>query len=215
MHVRNRFCLVLLAALVPAVHGVSVGAACADGQVLLNEVLADPASDWDGDSSYSSRDDEFVEIVNAGTSAVTLDGWRIAGADTTWRYEFTGTLAPGEVRVVYGSQSYQWETDNGWPKYGLRLSNTGGEVTLWHLAGADTALVDSYTYQDFEAEDDRSSGRVPDGGPDWKLFDAMNPYDGADPPLGTGCAPSPGGPQSCSTPVERTTWGGVKVRYGG
>lgn len=179
-------------------------------QVVLNEVLADPNRDWDGNGSLSSRDDEWVEIVNAGAAPVSLAGYRIAGADTVWRYEFSGTLAPGEVRVVYGSGSYAWEQATGNPLFGLRLSNTGGTVLLWRLAGPDTTLVDSYTYKDHEAEDDRSSGRVPDGGPEWRLFDAMNPYTGGVVPKGSGCSPSPGAPFACPTPVTPGTWGKMK-----
>ncbi len=181
--------------------------------VLLNEIMADPASDWDGDGAYNFRDDEWVEIVNVGSTTVALDGYRLAGADSVWRYAFTGDLGPGEVQVVYGSASYAWEQAEGEPLYGLRLGNSGGGITLWRLDEADTVLVDCYSYLDHEAEDDRSSGRAPDGGETWALFDALNPYDGTDLPAGSGCAPSPGETANCETPVERDTWGGLKLRY--
>ncbi len=180
-----------LALILPALAG-SAAPAC--GQVLVNEIMADPAGDWDGDSTYSFRDDEWVEIVNTGPSSVSLAGFRLAGADTSWRYEFSGTLDPGAVTVVYGSQSYAWEQANGEPAYGLRLGNTGGYIGLWRIAGEDTVLADCYTYADHEAEDDRSTGRYPDGAETWKVFDGMNPYDGTDLPAGTGCLPSPGRP---------------------
>jgi len=197
-----------------AAHGVGPAPADADGSgILINELLADPASDWDGDSVVNSRDDEWVEIVNAGAAPVLLDAYRLAGADTTWRYNFSGTLAPGDVRVVYGSESYAWEQANGEPQYGFRLANTGGTVLLFRLGPADTVLCDAVSYQDHEADDDRSSGRYPDGGPDWKLFDALNPYGGAAEPQGTGCSPSPGTVVNCPTPVRSGTWGKLKHRY--
>lgn len=188
-----------------------LGTAYAD--VVLNEILADPARDWNGDGEIHFRDDEWVEITNPGPGAVSLDGYRIAGADSTWRYGFTGTLEAGETRVVFGSQSYQWEQDHGHPQYGFRLANGGGIVGLWRLTPGDTVLVDAYTYLDHEAEDDRSSGRLPDGSGDWALFDSLNPYPGTELPVGTGCAPSPGAAAVCPAPVEPATWGMVKSRF--
>ena len=46
----------------------------AGAQVVINEILADPARDWDGDGDYNFRNDEWVEIVNAGDAAVSLSG---------------------------------------------------------------------------------------------------------------------------------------------
>jgi len=202
--------LALAAGLLPA----PLPAAASGEGILINEVLADPASDWDGDAVVGSRDDEWVEIVNAGAVPVALDGYRLASADTTWRYGFSGTLDPGAVRVVYGSGSYAWEQANGEPQYGLRLANSGGTITLWRV-GADTVLCDTVTYQDHEADDDRSGGRYPDGGPDWRLFDGLNPYSGSSEPRGTGCAPSPGTVVDCPTPVRTGTWGKLKLLYTG
>ena len=181
--------------------------------LMLNEILADPQRDWNGDGILHSRDDEWVEIVNVGISTVTLDDYRLAGADTSWRYGFTGTLAPGAVLVVYGNQSYAWEDQNGAPRFGLRLTNTGGTIGLWRLSDGDTVRVDSYSYVDHEADPDRSTGRLPDGGSTWRLFDSLNPYPGTEIPLGTGCAPSPGTLFLCPTPARTATWGSLKTRY--
>jgi hypothetical protein len=202
--------------LVPVVFlGALAPAKTAFPEILLNEVMADPARDWDGDALYNFRDDEWVEIVNTGPGAVSLEGYRLAGADTSWRYAFSGTLGAGERAVVYGSQSYLWEEANGEPQYGLRLGNTGGEIVLWHLTSADSAVVDGYAYVDHEAEDDRSSGRLPDGTGTWSLFDALNPYSGSEEPGPTGCEPSPGEAVICTVPVERGTWGRLKMIYTG
>ena len=181
--------------------------------LMLNEILADPQRDWNGDGIVSSRDDEWVEIVNIGISPVILDDYRLAGADTSWRYGFSGDLAPGAVLVVYGGQSYAWETANGAPKFGLRLVNTGGSIGLWRVANGDTVLVNSYTFLDHEADPDRSTGRLPDGGGEWRVFDALNPYTGTKLPFGSGCLPSPGQVFQCPTPAQTTTWGSLKRRY--
>jgi hypothetical protein len=194
-----------------ALAALLVGHGSAAGAVLLNEILADPARDWNGDSVISSRDDEWVEIVNTSGAPMDLAGYRLSSPDTTWRYEFSGTLAPRSVRVVYGSESYAWEQANGEPAFGLRLSNTGGEILLWCLDG-DSTIVDRFTWKDHEAEDDRSSGRLPDGGP-WALFDGLFPYTGATEPVGTGCAPSPGALTTCAVGALGVSWGRVKGIY--
>lgn len=188
-------------------------AAPGSSPVLLNEIMADPNRDWDGDGVYSFKDDEWVEIINVSDAPVVLDGYRLAGADTAWRYEFSGVLNPGRVQVVYGSQSTAWEAANGEAQFGLRLSNSGGSLLLWKLEATDTVLVDCYAYQDHEAEDDRSTGRAPDGAAEWRVMDGLNPHAGSELPSGTGCAPSPGGLISCPTPVESSTWGRIKDLY--
>jgi hypothetical protein len=184
-------------------------------QVRVNEILADPGFDWNGDGTVSSRDDEWVEIVNAGTAPVVLDGYRLTdAASATFRFGFTGTLSPGSVLVVYGNESVAWESANGQSAVGLSLNNAGDTVQLWRVVGPDTLLADSYTYASFEVLDDRSTGRMPDGGSTWALFDARTPYTGTTPPLGTGCPPTPGGSNACPTAVESAAWGSIKQLYG-
>jgi hypothetical protein len=190
-----------------AVSAVPAGAA-----VVLNEVLADPARDWNNDGTVSYRDDEWVEVLNTGTEAVDLTGWRIATADTSWRYEFTGTLAAGGRLLITGKMSYDWERTFGCPAYGLRLGNEGDTVMLWRLAPADTTLMDSVTFGDEDAEDDRSTGRLPDGAGEWSLFDALNHVAPGGVP-GNGCTPTPEEVNFCETPVEAVTWGRVKERF--
>lgn len=186
-------------------------------QVYLNEVLADPAADWDGDGQLGSKDDEWVEIVNIGASTVDLSCYRLADASGgfEWRFAFAGSLAPGEVRVVFGSDALAWQGANGFPSFGLSLNNGGDTVYLYDVAGEDTVVVDTYAYASHEVADDRSTGRSPDGNGEWTVFDGLNPYSGSTPPLGNGCVPTPGAPNACvpGVPVENSTWGKVKERF--
>jgi hypothetical protein len=207
--------LTLVALAVAGTWLASMGTAqTCQGQVLLNEILADPGVDWDGNGTISFKDDEWVEIVNAGPVPLPLDDYRLSdGGTPAMRFGFGGTLPPGGVKVVYGSMSVAWETAQGLSTVGLSLNNAGDDVRLWKIAGTDTILVDSYTYASFEVLDDRSTGRMPDGTSEWRLFDARNPYSGTIPPLGTGCNPTPGASNSCPTPVEPVTWGTVKHLY--
>jgi hypothetical protein len=188
-----------------------VAAASHAGPVRLNEILAGPARDWDGSGVFSSRDDEWVEILNTGATLVDLSGFFLTDADSVRRYSFTGVLAPGEARLVTGKQAYDWERATGFSAVGLSLGNSGDSVLLWQVQGADSVIVDSYTYRSHEAAADRATGRDAASG-EWQLFDALNPYTGTLLPAGNHCAPTPALPNLCSsTPATRTTWGGLKT----
>ena len=184
----------------------------ADSGLKLNELLAGPARDWDGSGTFSSRDDEWVEVRNAGPTAIDLGGYILSDGDSIPRFAFFGTLTPDQRMVVYGKDSYAWERANGFPAFGLSLSNSGDRVLLWQVMGADTVLVDSYTYRSHEAAADRAVGRLDDTG-EWNLFDGLNPYTGTTPPHGNGCNPSPGAANGCSTETKSVTWGSLKAIY--
>jgi len=180
----------------------------------LNEIMAGPATDWDGSGVFSSRDDEWVEVVNDGAVPLDLSAFLLTDAGATPRFRFSGVLDSGARLVVYGGDAYAWERDNGQPAFGLSLGNSGDSVLLWEIGPADTSLIDSYTYQSHEAAADRAIGRLPDGNGAWALFDGMNPYTGAADPQGNGCAPTPGSANVCaSTPVETSSWGRLKTLY--
>lgn len=184
-------------------------------QIRLNEILADPASDWDGDSTTNSKNDEWVEIMNTGSSSVDLSAYRISdlSAGTDFRFALSGTLAPGAMRVFYGTEVVAWQTANGVGSFGLSLNNGGDTVYLYRIAGSDTSVADSYAYTTAEVVDNRSAGRLPNGTGEWVVFDGLNPYTGTPPPTSTGCIPSPGAGTDCVTPAEKTSWGKVKSEY--
>lgn len=183
-------------------------------QVRLNEILADPASDWDGDGATGSKDDEWVEVANTGGSSVDLSSLRLSdlSAGTDFRFALSGTLAPGEVAVFYGSAVVAWQKANGVSAFGLSLNNSGDTVYLYSVNGGDTTVVDSYAYTTNEVQDNRSVGRQPTGSGAWVLFDGLNPYTGTD-LTATGCVPSPGDSPDCATPAKEMSWGKVKSQY--
>ncbi len=183
----------------------------ARAQIVLNELMPDPASDWsptDGNEDYGSLEDEWVEIFNVGSEAIDVTGWRLRDAvsDSSWRFGFDGVLEPGEFFVVYGNEAYQWEDQNGYAKNGLSLNNAGDTITL---VSADlVTVVDLVTYESQDVGDDRSWGRVPDGSLNWECNDGLNP---ANPP-GSGLPPTPGEP-NLGAPVETADWGQIKALF--
>ena len=207
----------LLLALSPG-GALAPSAALAAGDLVLNELLADPASDWTGDGEVDFKDDEWIEIANRGTSAVELGAYWVSDSvdDPTLRYRFSGSLAPGAVFLVTGAAAAAWQGENGAGSAGLSLSNTGGELALWKDQGSETVLVDSVSYLTYQVQDDRAFGRFPLDGADWILFDAMNIYHGNQLPGSTGCSPSPGQPNRCEgSATQAGAWGAVKQLYAG
>ena len=192
---------------------LSHASAAAVPAVRLSEILAGPARDWDGSGTFSSRDDEWIEIVNGGAATADLGSYFFTDGDSIPRFAFTGTLAPGAVMLVTGSMSVAWERATGHPVFGLSLGNTGDAALLWKITGPDTVQVDGYTYKSHEAAADRAVGRTPDGS-EWKLEDQLNPYAGTTLPAGTGCSPTPGAPNTCGVvAAKQTSWGHVKAIY--
>ena len=203
--------LLLLALL--AATSVPIDAVHAD-PLALNEILAGPARDWDGSGTFSSRDDEWVEVMNTSGAPLDLSAYMITDGDSIPRYGLSGTLAAGAVLLVTGKMSFDWEHATGNPAFGLSLGNSGDQVILWKIVGPDTVVVDSYSYKSHEAAADRAIGRVPNGTGVWTLFDQLDPYTGTLLPGPTGCAPTPAAPNACgNTPTRAKTWGEVKTLY--
>ncbi|MCK4773185.1 MAG: lamin tail domain-containing protein, partial [Candidatus Krumholzibacteria bacterium] len=155
------------------------------------------------------------EIINTGSNTVDLGVYRITdqSAGKVFRYALSGSIAPGETRVIYGTQVVAWQTANSVSAFGFSLNNSGDTVYLYRITGTDTTAVDSYAYASIQIADDRAVGRLPDGGEPWVIFDALNSYKGDDYPVAAGCLPSPGGFANCPTPTKASTWGNVKSKF--
>ena len=86
---------------------------CAPSDLVINEVLADPGEDINGDGSINGRD-EFVELYNTGTRDFDLSGHHLHdGSNSGSRYAFPdGTLlGPGQYYVVFASEVASAPTD--------------------------------------------------------------------------------------------------------
>jgi len=138
------------------------------GQVIINEFLADPlyetAGDANGDGLRDPDHDDFIELLNVGTSSVNMSGFRLRDGFAV-RHTFpSGTvLAPGQALVVFGGGNPQ-----GW--FGgaqvqtastgtLSLSQLGDEIRLENGAGS---VLQSLTYGP-EGGQEASLTRNPDG----------------------------------------------------
>lgn len=153
-------------------------------QVVINELLPAPGADWTDDGSYSSSEDEWIELVNAGAAPVDLAGYLVTDATGTPRIGLDGILAPGEHLFLTGELAVDWEVVNGYSAVGLSLNNSGDTVSLFQTAGGTTTQVDSHVYGATSA--DVSFGRMPDATGDFVPFDALEIGAG-------GVQPTPGG----------------------
>ncbi|PIE18598.1 MAG: hypothetical protein CSA66_04375 [Proteobacteria bacterium] len=71
--------------------------------VLINEVMPNPADDYNGDGEQSRVHDEFIELVNASAKPVDLAGWSLSDGVGVRHVFATGTeLPPGGAIIVFG-----------------------------------------------------------------------------------------------------------------
>ncbi|MFN8176967.1 MAG: lamin tail domain-containing protein [bacterium] len=178
----------------------------AAASVALNEILADPPPDPNGDANgdgvRSSSDDEFVEIINHGAAAVDLSGWSLTDS-TSVRHVFPAglVLAPGEIYVVFGggtptgiaSRSDVASTGT------LSLNNTADTVRLQDAADV---VQDAHTYG-AEANADQSLIRMPDGTGAW-----TRPHD-----ANLLWNYSPGRLNAGPSAVSSSSWAEIKALY--
>lgn len=171
--------------------------------IIINEILADPAAtapkpsiDSNGDSNFNSSEDEFIELVNLDSTSHLLTGYTISDA-TGVKHTFGAISIPaGGSVVVFGGG-----TPTGIPGItdtanGLSLNNTGDTITLKNSEGA---VITTYTYGN-EGNDDQSIGRNNDltGGFVKHSEISSNPV-----------AASPGRYNSSGQPFGMNTWTGA------
>lgn len=187
-------CALLLCLIAPLItSAASPGSSLA--AVTLNEVLPAPGSDWDGDLDPDSKRDEWVEIINDGSLSCDISHMvLLSGGNRSPVYGFIGSVLPGEVVLVYGSDAVVWEGDNNHSSIGLSLNNGGDVIYLAEVAGGDTLIVDSLAYLSADVAYDVSLGRLPDGSGEWTAFDHFDPMGGA------GIDPTPGASNSSNPP---------------
>ncbi len=130
--------------------------------LVINEVMfdvpQDAAGDANGDGTRSARADEFVEIVNTGTQAVDISGYKLLERDLSTIFIFPNgvSLKPGEYTVVFGGvaaggfgsgfpaslklfAAKQGDADGGFSAgTKTNLSNSNDSVILVNPAASDT-----------------------------------------------------------------------------
>jgi hypothetical protein len=142
--------------------------------VIINEYLADPpdgpSGDANGDGTRNSTQDEFVELVNTGSSPLDIGGFKVSDA-TSASPLFTfppGKIIPaGEAAVLFGggtpTGAFGNATANGLVfaigGSGLSLNNSGDSIIVTDSVGV---VVASVSFGSPEGNANQSITRSPD-----------------------------------------------------
>ena len=127
----------------------------------LNEVQADNVTGLQ--DSYGERD-PWVEIYNAGTNVVSLNGLYLSFTYTNltnWAFPAGQTINPGEFRIIY-CDGQPAQTTNTELHTTFRLPVGAGSIALSRLVSGQPRVVD---YLNYLAGLDHSYGSFPDGQP--------------------------------------------------
>ena len=125
------------------------------GSLMINEVYANVAAGPEGDANNDGeRDpysDEFIELYNASSDTLTLEGTEIyVGEDLKWKADEPFCLAAGRAFVLFarGAPNLPPDISVVAAQTRLSLSNAGGKIRLVH----DGGVLDEFAYTDGPAE---------------------------------------------------------------
>lgn len=128
--------------------------------IVINEILYDPAGDANGDGTISTSDDEFVELVNNSSSDLDISNWTLSdGAGVKYTFP-AGTVIPANSAFVVFADPAEGTNFGGaylFSAGSLGLNNGGDDVILMD---ADNNTIANVTYSG--SVNDESITRNPD-----------------------------------------------------
>ena len=129
----------------------------------LNELQANNSS---GPKDSFGERDPWIELYNAGASAVALDGFYLANNYsnlTQWPFPPGSVINPGQFLLIWGDGQAEQTTAAEWHT-SFRLDSSTGSLALARLIpGAPPQIVDYLNYSGLAAN--QSYGDYPDGQP--------------------------------------------------
>ena len=129
--------------------------------LFISEVLADPPEGWIGDANRDGKrdphQDEFIELYNAGSTAVDIGGWRLGDAGPLsgyFRFPRRAAIAPRSYVVLFGGGNPSGftvpvYTDDG--TIGDGLTDSGESIHLINARGDEVAFVFHSTWPDAQS----------------------------------------------------------------
>ena len=136
----------------------------------INEFLALNSSCCPDNNSGVAEYNDWIEIYNAGTAAVDLNGYYLSdNANSPFKFRIEGStiLPAGGYLLVWADE----QGSQGKLHASFQLSGTGEEVGLYYFDGR------TIDFKSFGAQlDNTSFGRVTDGADSWRSF--VNPTPG-------------------------------------
>ena len=182
----------------------------APAQLYLNEFVA---SNDTGLTDETGDFEDWVEIYNAGSSAVSLDGYYLTD-DLAEPDQWQLPTGSGELNVPAGGYLvlfFDKDTGDGPRHVNAKLSGGGEAIGLF---APDGSVVDTYTYG--QQQTDVSEGRSSDGAADWTFFAVPTPGAANVTTAGPPAAPTlslPGGLYGPSVSVTVVVESGATARY--
>jgi hypothetical protein len=139
----------------------------------INEFLAYNSSCCPDNASGTPEYDDWIEIYNAGSTAIDIGGMHLSDDKTNPFKSKIPTTNPSLTTIQPGGFLVIWADDDksqGELHVGFKLSNAGEEIGLYYIDGR---AIDEYT---FVAQSENVAwGRSTDGGATWKVFPTPTP----------------------------------------
>ena len=140
-------------------------------QIYINEFIA---SNDTGLTDESGDFEDWVELYNAGSSAVDIGGYYVSDDLAELNLWQIPTTSPAQTTIAAGGYLILWldkDTDDGVLHINAKLSGSGEDIVLTTSDGV--TIVDSYTYG--EQMTDVSEGRITDGNSQFIFFTSPTP----------------------------------------
>lgn len=135
--------------------------------IVINEVNKDPGQDADGNGTFSTADDEFIEIYNNEDVSIDLSGWYIteSGPNTLHTFSEGVILQPKSAIVIFDDSAVPTGSFGGSIVFvgnsgDFSLVNGGSTVTL---LDSDDNVMDAVSWGSSSFGDGESIVRDPDG----------------------------------------------------
>jgi hypothetical protein len=145
------------------------------GSLALNEIMARNDGAWIDEMGET---EDWIEVINTGTTTLSLDGYRIADSEEASYPLPAVDLAPGETLVLWADG----ELEEGERHLPFRLS---GEGETLHLISPERRLIDRVAFPELSSND--VYARLPDGDGGFEPCGWATP----DRPNGATCGPPP------------------------
>ncbi|MFK7813673.1 MAG: lamin tail domain-containing protein, partial [Maribacter sp.] len=141
--------------------------------VFINEYMA---SNGVTISDEAGEFDDWIELYNAGTTAVDVGGLFIVDDLTETDPYQIPTTSPSETTIPAGGFLLLWadkQETQGVLHVGIKLSGGGEQIGLLQINGDTNDFIDSLTYT--AQTEDVSEGRTSDGAPNFVKFTLPSP----------------------------------------
>ncbi len=135
----------------------------ASADVVINEILPYPGSDWDLNGDVSGMGDEFIELYNTGKEDVDIGNYSLG--DMVYKRRPGEYVFPESTVIPAGGFIFVVSSESG-----VHLGNNGDILRLNDSSGAP---VDEIGYE-IAPGIDISLARIPDGD-DWNVSSSATP----------------------------------------